>query len=264
MSISYCFGAVDGKHIAIVKPKKSGSTYHNYKGFFSIVLLGLVDAHYRFTFADIGCQGRISDGGVLRNTSFFTDLINDTLPLPPDRQLPNLNPDPLLSHCSNSQTMPLVFVADDAFTLTGNCMKPYPQKGLTESRRIYNYRLSRARNPVENAFGILVQRFRSLKGTLQVEVDSAIRIALCACLLHNMLCTFSASSYAPHGFADEINDDGQIIPGEWRQEGNTMVPLEPTQIRNCKLNAKEVRKSFRDYFENRGSIPWQCSYSNIL
>ena len=57
-------GALDGKHVAMTAPAKSGSLFHNYKGTFSIVLMALVDSSYRFTFADVGDYGSNADGAI--------------------------------------------------------------------------------------------------------------------------------------------------------------------------------------------------------
>lgn len=129
------YAAADGKHIALLHPSHSGSEFYNYKGFFSIVLMALVDYDYKFLYVDVGCQGRISDGGIFRNSSFHANMVNNKLDLPPPRPLPKSNADswkPLES----DDAVPFVFVADNAFPLTNGIMKPYPEKGLTDIKKI--------------------------------------------------------------------------------------------------------------------------------
>ena len=88
-------------------------------------------------------------------------LVRDTcmvnLMCPPPKQLHSIPPGQgeLLPHC---------LVGDEAFPLQSDLLRPYPkgQHGTTleADKLMFNYRLSRVRHIVENAFGILAQRFR--------------------------------------------------------------------------------------------------------
>ncbi|XP_050295129.1 uncharacterized protein LOC126735220 [Anthonomus grandis grandis] len=136
-----CLGALDGKHVVMQAPPCSGSYYFNYKGTHSIVLMALADANYKFIYVDVGCNGRISDGGVYNMCSLSTALENNTVNLPPPQQLPGMK-----------NFSPFVFVADDAFAMKPNLLKPYPFKNQPGPNRVFNYRLSGARRIIENTF----------------------------------------------------------------------------------------------------------------
>lgn len=64
-----CIGALDGKHIRVMKPEDSGSQFFNYKQFFYIVLMALVDTNYCFTVIDVGHYGRSSDSNIFRQST---------------------------------------------------------------------------------------------------------------------------------------------------------------------------------------------------
>ena len=70
------YGAIDGKHRALFDPHGTESEFYNYKGFYTLVLMAIVDYNYKFVNVDVGCQGRICDGGVFRKTSYSKALEN--------------------------------------------------------------------------------------------------------------------------------------------------------------------------------------------
>lgn len=101
-----CIDAIDGKHVNIRAPYNNGSTFYNYKKFFSTVLLAVVDAKYRFIIVNVGAYGRNSDCGILTNSKFGQCLQNKSLRIPQNKDLPG-----------TTDKLPYIFVADEVFPL---------------------------------------------------------------------------------------------------------------------------------------------------
>ncbi|XP_031333930.1 protein ALP1-like [Photinus pyralis] len=211
-NLPHTLGALDGKHIGIQCPAKSGSEYFNYKKHFSIILLALCHAHYNFTYINVGAYGSQSDGGVLANSALGEALQSGDLPIPSEDFLPN-----------SRIKIPYFFVGGDAFTLMKHLMKPFKGLHLTLEQNIFNYRLSRARRVIENCFAILVTRWRIFTRTITASpstVDSIVKATVC---LHNFLkqkeynVPECRKKYCPASFCDSETDDG-IVPGAWRRE----------------------------------------------
>lgn len=159
---------------------------------------------------------------------------------------------------NTSYKLPYLFVADDAFTMSENLLKPNCQTNLTKEQKIFSYHLSRARRIVENAFGILYSRLDVFQRVIQVNPDKAKKIVLGYCFLHNYL--RKSTSYICQGSMDmEYEENGRTIEGSWR----TQVPLFDLQHgnnRNSTELAKNIRNTYCQYFNNKGKIPWQDKF----
>ncbi|XP_052777998.1 putative nuclease HARBI1 [Mya arenaria] len=216
-SLPHAVGALDGKHIAISKPSNTGSLYYNYKGFFSIPLLALVDAQYRFIWIEVGGVGHMSDAQIY-NDSELSELEESRIGLLPPCPLPNDD---------QNQDIPYFILGDDAFALRTYLMKPYGRRVMPREELIFNYRISRGRRVVENAFGILAKRFRCFLGTLEQGPDTVNEV----------------------GHEDEEHN---LVPGNWRDEVQWQNVDVPPQGRNRDtLDAKQQREYIKGCWSSR-------------
>ena len=149
-------------------------------------------------------------------------------------------------------------MGDEAFPLKEYLVKPYAKSSMATEQRITNLRISRARNVVENVFGICASRFRVLRRPIIGKVQTAEAITKAVVVLHNFLMFGrqvgeGTNDYCPAGYAEGDWRGGLIIDG--------MQPISNVGSHNYSHDAKQIRDDFNAYFNSpQGSVPWLMDF----
>ena len=155
----YAFCAIDGSHLPIKCPPGGAEAmkqYHNFKNFYSVILLALVDANYRFIWASIGAPGNTHDSTLFQSTNLWQRILDGQILSEYTVQNENI-------------MIPPIILGDGAFPMRTWLVKPHGDAILSEKKRYFNYRLSRARMVSEGAFGKLKGSWRVLSKNVKVK-----------------------------------------------------------------------------------------------
>lgn len=230
----HCIGAVDCKHIRMIKPEHSGSLFYNYKSYFSIVLLAIADSNYKLLYVDVGSMGKDADPTIFDCSSFGKAFYDGSLNIPSTEKISN-----------SSSPLPYVLVGDEAFGIDVNLMRPFPGRNLTKSTRIFNYRLSSARRFVECTFGILTNKWRIFHRPMNLKLNNTIHVVKAACVLHNYV-------RERDGF---LFQDTLEITGLYNIQHDESQRITITRGNKA---AYRYRNDFVSYFNSsEGRVPWQ-------
>lgn len=222
-----CLGAIDGKHVTIKCPRNSGSDHFSYLKKFSIVLMAIVDPHYKFITIDVGAYGKNSDGRIFEESAVGRRLEQRTMNVPQNRPLPG---------CQES--LPCVLIGDEAFALSPYLMRPFPYRQSRDDLRLttYNKRLCRARRVVENCFGILAQKWRIFHRPMEAKRSTLTVIVKAACILHNYLRSNSRN----------VHYDNTLLTPVTEQP-NAFIAMQNTNHRSANY-AFNIREQYVRYF----------------
>ena len=167
-------GTIDRMHIPILRPKESGSIYYNRKGYHPILMQAIVEFRGLFIDVNIGWPGKVQNARVFANLSCYRKGTNGTM-------FPNW------PRTIGGVSVPLVILGDAVYLLLPWLMKPYLENAsTTRQQHNYNYRHSRARMIVENAFGHLKGRWRCLLKRIDSPVLNVSNIVASCTVLHNI------------------------------------------------------------------------------
>ena len=112
---------------------------------------------------------------------------------------------------------------------------------------------------VENTFGILCARCRVLLRTLELNVENVIEVVRACLALHNFLISKNDTNYAPAGYFDDEDENGDLLLDAWRMEVDSATNdlCSHPSSRPSTVQARDVRDDMKDYFFQEGAVQFQ-------
>lgn len=206
-----------------------------------MILLALVDADCKFLYINVGANGKSSDSTIFKESTFYSDLCNGTLNIPPPKELKG-----------QQEKTPYYVIGDDAFGLGRNVMKPFNRNlKLTIAQQAFNYRLSRARMTVEMAFGRLASRFRILHRPIELKEETIEVLIKTCCVLQNFL--------TKHRISPMQIDDTEPSKIEFPA---SIQSLAYQQVTNYKFSSR-IRDNVAQYCITEGDVSFQWKKINL-
>ena len=130
-------------------------------------------------------------------------------------------------------------LGDPAYPLKNWLLKPFSDTGLSRKQKTFNYCLSRARVVVENAFGRLKGRWRSLMKRNDCDIRKIPTLVTACCILHNF-CEVNGD-HCDQEWLDTEDSSVNILP----QISLADVPPGPRPS----ASATSIREALCNYFE---------------
>ena len=192
-------------------------------------------------------MGAINNASIYNGTELKEGLENPNNPfhLPEDKPLPG-----------DDVPVPSFIIGNNSFGINETLMNPFSIRNMDYHERIFNYRLSRARRVVENAFGILAHKFRVLLTTMNQRPKTCRKIIATCVILHNLI---RLRYPATHNNLMDLEDQNQdVIPGAWRND-RVLLDVYHERARNVGTQeGRQIRRYLGHYFTSKaGSVPWQ-------
>ena len=143
------FGRVDSCHIPMKWPSggnEASKEYYTFKNFYSIAMMGIVGADYKFLWTSVGLPDSLNGACTFQASCLYENIVANDFLLEMQKvvKLPN----------GNQLQLPPILLGDSAFPHVW-LQKPFGNTTLCRKQSHFNNCLSRAKMATECAFGQL-------------------------------------------------------------------------------------------------------------